>query len=176
MILNGNKIYLVPISKQDTDNIVKWRNEVKDFFIDQRLITAESHNQWYDSMILSKKVVQFIIYKQEDKKSIGSVYLRDIDLTNKKAEYGIFIGDKTGQNKGYGREAAKLIISYGFMELKLHKIFLRVFADNFNAINSYKSAGFIQEAYLRDELYINNSFRDIMLMAILNNVRRFINE
>ena len=99
---------------------------------------------------------------------MGSVFLRDIDYQNKKAEYGIFIGEDTARGKGIGTEAAKSIVQYGFAELKLHKIFLRVLADNKGAIKSYENAGFVQEAYLKDEVLLNGEYRDIVLMAVIN--------
>ena len=47
----------------------------------------------------------------------------------------------------------------------MHKIFLRVFADNVRAVKSYEKAGFRQEAYLKDEVCISGTYRDIILMA-----------
>ena len=55
---------------------------------------------------------------------------------HKKAEYGIFIGEDTAVGKGFGSEAARLAVDYGFEELGLHKIFVRAFADNAGAIRT----------------------------------------
>ncbi len=100
-------------------------------------------------------------------KEIGSVYFRDISMEHHKAEYGIFIGEEDALGCGYGTEAAKLAIKYGFDELKLHKIFLRVLEENKKAIKSYENAGFIREAFLKDDVYIQGSYRNIILMAVL---------
>lgn len=168
MELQGRKIYLLPITKADTANIIKWRNNVRKNFIYQELFTSESHNVWLENMVFTNKVKQFVIYGQEDNKSVGSVFLRDIDLGHDKAEYGIFIGDDSARGKGYGSEAAALICDYGFQELKLHKIYLRVFSDNKIAIRSYEKAGFVKEAYLIDDVKINSQYRDIVLMSKLH--------
>ena len=71
-------------------------------------------------------------------------------------------------SKGIGSEAAKLALDYAFDCLKLHKVMLRVFAHNIRAIQSYKNAGFVQEAYLNDEIKIDNKYYDIILMAKIN--------
>ena len=55
--------------------------------------------------------------------------------------------------------------SYAFEKLKLHKVILRVLAGNDRAKKSYEKAGFVQEAYLKDEVYLENEFRDVILMA-----------
>lgn len=157
------------MTEEDTDLIVKWRNEdfVRQNFIYQKPFTREGHLHWIKTMVETGKVVQFIIFTREDV-PVGSVYLRDIDRTFRKAEYGIFIGEKEALSKGYGAEAAGMMISYAFEELKLHKLMLRVLADNERARKSYEKAGFVQEAYLRDEVYLQGRYRDVILMAVLN--------
>lgn len=167
MELENSKVILRPIDENDTDNIVTWRNResVKCHFIYQKPFTIEGHTAWLQNMVKTGNVAQFIIYSQALEKDVGSVFLRDIDPDNRKAEYGIFIGEDDARGHGIGTAAAKLIIKYGFDELGLHKIFLRVFADNIRAIKSYEKAGFRQEAYLKDEVYISGAFYDIVLMA-----------
>lgn len=144
MIINGKDIYLRMMEDKDTNNIIKWRNTefVYKCFIYQEPFTVESHQKWVDTMIKTGKVSQFIIHVQDSKTPVGSVYLRDIDMLSKEAEFGIFIGEVTALNKGYGKQANELICNYGFEQLGLQKIFLRVFASNKNAIQSYINSGF----------------------------------
>ena len=87
MILEGKNIYLRPMTGEDTDLIVKWRNEdfVRKNFIYQKPFTREGHLNWVETMVKTGKVVQFIICTNENK-PVGSVYLRDIDETHHKAE------------------------------------------------------------------------------------------
>ncbi|MBQ9563998.1 MAG: GNAT family N-acetyltransferase, partial [Synergistaceae bacterium] len=118
------------------------------------------------TMIETGKAIQFIILV--DQRAIGSVYFRDIDNEHRKAEYGIFIGENNAINYGYGTAACKLACQYGFEKMKWHKIFLRVFASNQRAIRSYQKAGFIQEAILHDDVYVQGEFRDIILMGLIN--------
>ena len=122
-------------------------------------------------MVATGKVAQFIIFSKKDQKDVGSVFLRDIDDEHHKAEYGIFIGEDDARGKGVGTAAAELILKYGFEELKLHKIFLRVLADNGRAVHSYEKAGFKKEAYLKDDVFIDGKYRDIILMAKFSEMR-----
>ena len=102
LILNGEIVNLREITELDTDNIIKWRNnpKVKKHFIYQEDFTRESHLSWYHNKVQTKEVAQFIIVNKEEARDIGSIYLRDIDLENKRAEYGIFIGEDTRKRKG----------------------------------------------------------------------------
>lgn len=166
MLLNGQDIYLREMTDEDTELIVKWRNEefVRRNFIYQKPFTMEGHQSWVETMVKTGKVVQFIICTKENR-PVGSVYLRDIDKEHSKAEYGIFIGEKEALGCGYGTQAAKLMLTYAFKELKLHKVMLRVLAGNERAKKSYEKAGFIQEAYLKDEVRLKDGFKDVILMA-----------
>ena len=173
MKLENEMIVLKPITDEYTEKIGDWRNKesVKKHFIYQKPFTIEGHRKWLKNMVATGKVAQFIIFSKKDQKDVGSVFLRDIDDEHHKAEYGIFIGEDDARGKGVGTAAAELILKYGFEELKLHKIFLRVLADNGRAVHSYEKAGFKKEAYLKDDVFIDGKYRDIILMAKFSEMR-----
>ncbi len=163
-------IYLRKMEYADTDDIVRWRNSdsVRKRFIYQGFFTRESHENWIRTMVETGKVVQMMICEADTDRAVGSVYIRDIDRIHNKAEYGIFIGEESARGRGYGTAAAKLMIHYCFEEMGLHRLFLRVYAENTVAIRSYEKAGFEREAYLRDDVCIDGEYKDIVLMGIIN--------
>ena len=173
-VIENENIYLRKMEYSDTERIVKWRNSdaVRNNFIYQELFTKKSHENWVRTMVETGKVDQLIICLKnpdgENEIPVGSVYIRDIDRNHNKAEYGIFIGEEDARGKGIGSQAATLMLRYCFKELKLHRLFLRVFADNKQAIRSYEKAGFVQEAYLKDDVRIQGAYRDIVLMGMIN--------
>ncbi len=181
MVIYGERIVLRPMEERDTADIIRWRNTdfVRKNFIYQKPFTVEAHHHWMETMVNTGKVVQFMIclYEREDTgmadgrpdpgKAVGSVYLRDIDETHHKAEYGIFIGEEAALSKGYGTEAAQLMLQYAFETLHLHKVMLRVLAENKRAQKSYEKAGFRKEAYLKDDVFLNGRFCDVILMACI---------
>ena len=118
-------------------------------------------------MIETGKAIQFIMEEKKNRRPVGSVYLRDINYDYEKAEFGAFIGDKDATGLGYGTEAAALMLEYAFNTLNLHKIFLRLVSTNTAAEKSYLKAGFVREAYLKDEVKIDGEFVDIILMSKL---------
>ncbi len=164
------KVYLRPMTLEDTDLIVTWRNKdaVRKRFIYQKPFTRESHLSWVENKVNTGEVVQMMIVESESNLPVGSVYIRDIDKTHNKGEYGIFIGEDHARGKGYGTMAAKLMVRYAFEEMGLHRLFLRLFADNMQAKKSYENAGFVQEALLRDDVCIDGVYKDMILMGIIN--------
>ena len=162
-------IYLRLMTYDDTDLIVAWRNSdgVRKNFIYQALFTRESHENWMKTMVETGKVVQMIICDSASDKPLGSVYIRDIDRHHNKAEYGIFIGEPDARGRGVGTAAAKLMLRYCFEEEGLHRVYLRAFSDNIQAVKSYEKAGFVREGLLRDDVCIEGQYRDIVWMAAI---------
>lgn len=163
-------LILRSISEEDTDDILKWRNSehVRKYFIYQKEIKKDDHLNWLKNKVDVGSVIQFMILNRADQRSVGSVYLKDIDYENQKAEYGIFIGEENMTNQGIGSMAAKCMIEYAFCELKLHKLYLRVYEDNYRAISSYIKAGFTKVALLEDDVLVQGKFRNVVLMGIVN--------
>ncbi|MFC5602786.1 GNAT family N-acetyltransferase [Sporosarcina koreensis] len=100
-------------------------------------------------------------------KHIGWIDLKNIDTLNKHAELGIAIGDKEYWGKGYGLSAMKEMLVWGFNELTLNKIWLRVEVDNEKAIKSYKRMGYVEEGILRQDRLRNGEYIDRLRMSIL---------
>lgn len=165
----GTRINLRSITPDDTAYIVKWRNSpcVQKYFIYREKITAESHMKYFKENIETGKIKQFVIVEKSTETPIGCVYLRDIDLQNDNAEFGIFIGEKEYRGKGFGKESAQLICKYAFEELNLHKIMLRVLPFNAIAVKMYEIIGFKQEANLKEHAKIDGKYEDVILMGLL---------
>jgi RimJ/RimL family protein N-acetyltransferase len=129
--------------------------------------TVSGHHEWIRTMIETGKAVQFIIEEKVNVRPVGSTYFRDINYDYEKAEFGVFIGEEDAIGLGYGTEAAALMLDYAFNTLNLHKVFLRFVSTNNAAEKSYLKAGFVREAYLKDEVKIDGEFVDIILMSKL---------
>ena len=80
---------------------------------------------------------------------------------------GIFIGDKNEQGKGYGTEAMKLLLGYGFNTLNLNRLDLKVNDFNSRAIKCYQNLGFVEEGRMREASFVNGKYHDQILMSIL---------
>ena len=166
----GERVYIRPITEEDTDLIIAWRNSdaVRPYFIYQKPFTREGHREWLETMIGTGRAYQFIVCTIEEDKPIGCTYLRDYDRENKKIEYGVFLGSDDVKGKGIGTEILRLTLRFAFDKLHVHKVFARAFADNRASIGSFLKGGFAKEAYLKDEVYVNGQYRDIVLLGIIN--------
>lgn len=169
IMLETERLVLRLLDEQDEDDIIKWRNNknaINNFFGFKGLTITE-HRLWYDKYSKDDTRIEFIIGKKEDSKKIGTIGLSSIDYKNQKAEYGILIGEAQEYGKGFAREASIAVIGYAFSELNLRKIKLSSFLDNLSALNLYNRLGFKEEGILRQEIFKNGFFKDVLLMALL---------
>jgi RimJ/RimL family protein N-acetyltransferase len=98
---------------------------------------------------------------------IGNLGLHKIDQVHRKAEVGIVIGEPTFWSKGFGTEAMRLALGYGFEDLGLNKISLDVLDYNTRAIRTYERLGFQREGVHREDVYKEGRFVNVLRMSIL---------
>ena len=168
--LIGKKLYLSPMSMDDVEKYTEWLNnlDISIFLLTStQIISAEGEKKFIEESIKNNSVV-FDIVDMETDKLIGNCGLMDIDHINRKAGFGIFIGDKTYQNKGYGTEAIRLILDYAFNLLNLHNIWLFVYSFNKKAIKCYEKVGFKLAGRRRESKLVNGKYYDEIYMDILD--------
>ncbi len=166
MIIKGDKISLTPITYDDCEDFVRWRNSdfIQSKFIYRQEITLEQQRNWIKNKVETGEVVQFIIWDNQDNKKIGCVYLQHIDKEKRECEFGILIGEEEYVGAGRGCEANLLICEYGFKELGMEKIYLRVLAENERARKSYAKAGYVEDTR-HEEVLIDNKPVEVVFMT-----------
>ena len=91
---------------------------------------------------------------------IGNCGLTDIDTARRKAQLWIYIGD--GRGKGAGSIAVRKLLAYAFDDLDLHRVYIRVLANNPQAICFYQRFGFSIEGIFRQDTIQNGEPIDFM--------------
>ena len=109
----------------------------------------------------------FMMYERAGLRPIGEAGFTNVDFFHRSAEYGIVIGETDCWNRGYGTEATRAMLGYGFTHLRLHMIWLRVSSANPAALRVYTKAGFRTAGRLREGLWIDGHAHDIIYMDCL---------
>ncbi len=163
-------ICLRALELDDYKKIVIWRNnpEVTDLLGGNRFyVSSHREKEWVEDAIRNDRKNLHLVICDTDKEAIGLVNLTNIDLQNRKAEFSIMIGDKKSQGKGVGEKSTLLMLKHAFEFLNLNKVWLTVLTNNTIAIKLYEKIGFKNEGILRQEVYKNNSYQDMLVMSIL---------
>ncbi len=115
----------------------------------------------------SSKEVIFTVFELEELTMIGESLLMDIDLLHGTATFGITIGNKAYWGKGYGTEASRLVLDYGFRFLNLHNIHLLTASFNTRAQRVYQKIGFKESGRRRGSILLNGQRYDDIYMDCL---------
>lgn len=141
-----DRIVLRLLEKEDLPLTLSWRNrdENRKWFFTTEIITEDKHYAWFERYKdLDNDFVFVIQAKDLDNNLIGQVALYGIDWDAQSGEYGrLVIGHMAARRKGYARNATRLVMTIGFEQLGLSKIFLEVKEGNLPAIAVYKACGF----------------------------------
>ena len=116
-------------------------------------ITASSSDQMY-----------VILYKGE---MVGTCGLHEMDFHNRNARIGVMLFAKDFRGKGIGSAAIRLLLMHAFGDLRLHKVYLKVFAENTASCTKYAHLGFEFEARLRQQYCLRGEYHDMVVMSIL---------
>jgi RimJ/RimL family protein N-acetyltransferase len=98
---------------------------------------------------------------------VGNIGLWGARPKDRYATLGIALGrDYIG--RGYGTDAVRVIVGYGFREMGLHRIQLVVTPFNPAGIRAYQRAGFVEEGRHRESVLHDGHWYDEVLMSILD--------
>jgi len=167
--LIGDSIYLSPMNPDDAEIYTKWINDLEistPLGNASNIYSLEKEREALER--LSKEKYNFAIVELESDKLLGNISLFDIDLIHRKAEVGLFIGDKDRWGKGFGTEALNLILEFGFKIIGLNNIMLKVFSFNERAIKVYKNIGFEEIGKRKESFRVNNKWYDEFYFQILS--------
>jgi RimJ/RimL family protein N-acetyltransferase len=133
------------------------------------LWSSKKMKEWYEKDLDASlpKHFDFAIRTLAEDKMIGFIGFELLNWADRDTFVAIGIGEPEYWSKGYGSDAMRIMLRYGFTELNLHRISLTVFAQNPRGIHSYEKCGFRHEGRVRDFLLRDGKRSDLLFMGIL---------
>ena len=170
--VEGKRVCLREFRREDVEIIHSWVNDpaivqflswgvfpqtrkATECFVETQMTGADPLNR------------AFVVALRDGDGCIGTAGCHQIDWRSRSAELGIVIGKSDCLGKGYGSEAVQLLLAFGFDELNLHRIYLRVFDFNDRALRTYRKCGLTEEGRLREAFFRDGAYHDVILMGIL---------
>lgn len=168
----GERVALGPLYRALVPTIWRWENDIwlnahtGDPVLSLPLESFEAEYEKY-AKAEARTSVRFVIFERESMRAIGRCGLGSLDHMHRTAELGIGIGEPDCRGKGYGTEATRLLLDYGFNALGLHNVLLRVCSFNEAAIAVYRKAGFREIGRRRECHRLGDRVFDEILMDCL---------
>ena len=178
-MIYAERVRLRRIERSDLPQFVAWLNdpEVREGLALWQPIGLPQEEQWFEATLRQEPALQpFAIEARLGGRRagrggswrlLGVLAFHAIDWKNRSGELGIFIGEKRLWGKGYGTEAFRALVRFGFRELNLNRVYLRVYEENARAIRSYEKIGFKIEGRLRQDRFHDGRYSDTLVMGLL---------
>ena len=170
-MLEGTLVNLRAQEMGDLERNHRWVNnrEVTRFLTMRYEMSLAAEENWMRER--TKSPVSFstatFAIDTKDGRHIGNCGLHDASPENREATLGILLGEQDCWGKGYGTDAMRTLVRFGFNEMNLHRIELHVFDFNARAQSVYRKCGFVEEGRLRQHIYQEGGYLDLVVMALL---------
>jgi RimJ/RimL family protein N-acetyltransferase len=171
-ILVGERVRLRGVRDDDLATLAKWEMDPgRTATLSSRVVSpseASAKEFIAKSSANDKDDLGFAIETLDDPPLlVGFAGLWGARPKDRCAEFGIALG-REYIGRGYGSDATRVMVGYGFRELGLHRIQLGVVAFNLAGIRAYQKAGFIEEGRRRESVLHDGRWYDDVLMSILD--------
>lgn len=172
MILQGEKIRLRAIEREDLPRYVQWfaAPEVTENLAMVYPMSRTHEEQWYEMILKAPPEEQPLaidVHVRGKWRHIGGIGFAKVEWRCRSAEFGVHIGAREFWNKGYGTDAIRTLVRFGFDTLNLNRIWLRVYETNRRAQRVYEKVGFFMEGHLRQAEFRAGLPVDVLLYSIL---------
>ena len=168
-MLKGEKVLLRPMKQEDIPRQHDFFQDLELYGLDSdtpAVSSSESTQAFYETRVKpDRNIAPFAI--EADGKYIGHCALMNLQNRHGNVELGITIGDRDYWGRGYGRDAIRLLLEYGFHYIGARRIELTTHAKNERAIRCYLACGFVEEGRPRQVVWIEGEYVDLVNMAIL---------
>ena len=172
-MIKGKNVGLRAVEKEDLPFLRDWRNIV-DFrknFRESRELSLTDQEAWFDILQKTKHInYMFTIVDLDTQKPIGAAGLLYINWIIRSADFSFYIGDENKYigNDETSKEAAQLLIDYGFKNLNLNKIWMELYEFDSKKINFFTNEfNFKQDALLRDNCFEDGKYWNSQIISIL---------
>jgi len=168
-MIAGEHVILRAFERDDADRCYRWMNDpnIVRTLKTRYPIAFQNEAEWLDkAMHPAQSERHFAVERKDDRQHIGNASIHDIEWVSRTAAFGLFIGEPSAWNRGFGSDAIRTLVRFAFEEMNLRKLRIDVFEYNERAKHVLEAQGFVQEGRLRQEFYREGSYHDIVILSV----------
>jgi RimJ/RimL family protein N-acetyltransferase len=167
-MLQGEVVTLRPVRPEDLPALYEWRIDAETWELSEDAplvpLTLAVYEERYRRRAEDDVNAEFAI--DADGELVGRCGMFEFDHLARHATIGITIG-MPHRGRGYGRDAVRVLLDYGFRVRNLHRVRLDTVSTNEAGRRAYLAAGFVEEGRQREHAWVDNRYVDLVLMGIL---------
>jgi diamine N-acetyltransferase len=171
MWLDHKDFFLRELTRQDLARVNTWRNDpnvIQWLASPFRFVNIETDESWFEGYQRNRHCqVRVVIVSRHTGEPVGMANLLRIDWVAKSAEFGVQIGAAAEWGRGLGTWVVRAMVQHAFDNLNLHRVYLTVLPNNRRALRIYEKVGFQREGILRQALFKDGQYQDLVMMSVL---------
>ncbi|MEA2488986.1 MAG: hypothetical protein QOH21_778 [Acidobacteriota bacterium] len=168
-MIAGEHVILRAFERDDAERCYRWMNDpnIVRTLNTRYPIAFQNEVEWLERAMKANVTERhFAVERKDDRSHIGNASIHDIDWVSRNAWFGLFIGEPTAWNRGFGSDAIGTLVRFAFEEMNLTKLRIHVFDYNDRAKHVLETRGFVQEGRLRRDFYREGTWHDIVILSI----------
>ncbi len=176
-MLSGKKIVLRALEREDLKALHRWQND------EEIMRLARSFPDHVISMVALEAEFEkelrgedtgrraYIIEEKSTGKPVGwaTIRIHQFQRRMTSADVGLALGEKKAWKKGYGTETSGLLLDEVFQQLNLHRAEWWTYAENTVSVKLAEKMGFREDGRLREAVFFDNRFHDMVVLGMLRN-------
>ena len=177
-MLTGSRIYLRLTEPDDAQQRAEWMNDpgFREYLNSPYPVSTLSTKNWIKKSVEDQTRIDFAICLINSDKMIGYTGFRNIDLENNKAESYTGIGNRDYWANGYAKESKTVALDYIFNRYNLNKVYAYIRSDHRESVKLNLSLGYIVEGTLRQDIFSNGRYFDMIVMSLLRDEYQNMNK
>lgn len=167
-MLKGEKVTLRAVERDDLKTIFELKKNLELTLLADGSWQPEPLEQWqkqFDKHLEERERNDFVI--EVDGKVIGEIGLHHCHRRDGSTQFGVAIFDPDYLGKGYGADAIETLLRWAFQIQNWRRVWLQTLSVNERAIRSYRRLGFVEEGRLREQVFFDGRYLDLVQMGML---------
>lgn len=172
-MIKGKLVGLRAVEREDLILLRDWRNipEFRKNFREVRELNLSNQENWFEKSCMNNpNDFMFMIIDLKDNKPIGAAGLLYINWIIRSADFSFYIGENEVyiDDKGIAEDASEILISYGFNNLNLNKIWMELYEFDIKKLNFFrKKFDFAIDGELRDNCFEGGKYWKSYIISLL---------
>jgi RimJ/RimL family protein N-acetyltransferase len=170
-MIKGKLVGLRALERDDLSLLRDWRNitSFRRNFREFRELNLVNQENWFARVNASPNDFMFVIERLEDNMPLGACGLLYTNWIIRSADFSFYIGHEASyiDQKGYAKEAAQLLIDYGFNNLNLNKIWMELYEFDKAKLDFFlNDFAFKKDGKLRDNCFEEGRYWDSFIISL----------
>lgn len=171
-MLIGSQVGLRAVEQSDLEKLRDWRNiqKFRRNFREHRELSLENQKSWFDRLSKSSNDFMFVIEDLQTHEPIGACGLLYTNWIIRSADFSFYIGKNSAyiDENGLAKDAASLLMKYGFCDLNLNKIWMELYEFDQKKVDFFTNQfNFKIDGRLRANCFADGKYWDSIIISLL---------